>query len=309
MKIPKPVAAMLGVLAIGLFAPAAGAADADPQLQPDVLRPMAEQGSLWAQLQLADRYNRGDGVAKDKDQAADWYFKAAAQGSPEGRAMLELVCVTEFLTTPAQPIKACPQLGPLLEAAAAKGDLQAEITLAHLHEEGMFGIPKDPGQVLFWLRKAAEQGNASVQFALAERYEVGVSAPKDEVQAVYWFRKAADQGDRLAETSLAQDYEEGQGVAADEALAVAWYLKAAQQGDSDAQRKVGTAYALGKGVPRDDVQAYVWLKIALSSTTVDDESHDAEALALKSVAERLSPSVLAQARRTAAAWKPTERAP
>ncbi len=301
MKIPMPAAAMLGVLVIGLSGQTAAAANADAPLQPEILQPMAEHGDVWAQMKLADLYDRGDGVAKDEDQAAGWYAKAAAQGNAEARGMLIMVCGFS-VTAPVQP-KACAQIGPLLQAAVAQGDLEAEDMLAQLSETGLFGVAKDPAQSLVLYRKAAEWGDERAVSALALHYGMEDDTPEGQVQAIFWNRKAAAQGDLFAQISLADDYETGRGVTADETQAVAWYLKAAQQGYRDAQRKVGTAYALGKGVPRDDVQAYMWLQIAMSSARPDDENHDTEALALKSVAARLSPAALAQAKRLASAWK------
>jgi TPR repeat protein len=307
MKIPMPAAVMLGVMSMSLSGPAAVAADADAPLRPEILQPMAEHGDAWAQLKLGGLYERGESVPKDNEQAAGWYAKAAAQGNAEARGMLLFVCAISTVG-PAQP-KACVEMGPLLQTAAAQGDVEAENLLARLYEAGLFGVARDPGKALAWYRKAAEQGDLSAETAMADHYEGGFDAPQDDVQAAFWNRKAAEQGDMLAQYSLARDYETGRGVTADEAQAVAWYLKAAGQGDRDAQRKVGTAYALGKGAPRDDVQAYVWLQIALSSVRVDDEGRDTQALALKSVAARLKPGALAQARRMAAAWKPKLTAP
>jgi uncharacterized protein len=302
MKTPIKLAAIAGALAVALVGRAAFAEDTNAPLRPEILLPMAEQGDAWAQLKLGGLYRRGEGVPQDDAEAASWYAKSAAQGNTDARAMLMLVCAASVIA-PVQS-KACAQIGPLLQTAAAQGDLESEDALAQMYEVGMFGLPKDPGQALTWYRKAAERGDVRAESALAQRYGMGLDIPKDDVQAAFWNRKAAQQGDMLAQIELAGDYETGRGVPADEAQAVAWYLKAAQQGYPDAQRKVGTAYALGKGVPQDNAQAYMWLAIALSSAKPDDENRDAEALALKSVAERLKPPELAQAKRMAADWKP-----
>jgi len=299
MKTPIRLAAMAGALVMAL--PVAAVAE-DAPLRPEILLPMAEQGDAWAQLKLGGLYEHGEGVPKDNAEAADWYAKAAVQGNMQARGSLMLVCA--FAEVTSTPPKACDQIGPLLQAAAAQGDLESEDALAKFYESGVFGLPKDPVQAIAWYHKAAEQGDVLAESMLASRYEAGIDTPQDDVQAAFWNRKAAEQGDLPAQLEMAEAYESGRGVPADEGQAVAWYLKAAQQNYPDAQRKVGTAYALGKGVPRDDTRAYVWLTIALAATRPDDENRDAEALALKSVAERLKPHELAEARRMAAAWKP-----
>ena len=45
-----------------------------------VLRPLAEQGDVGSQLNLAIMYAKGLGVAQDHAEAARWYRKAAEQG-------------------------------------------------------------------------------------------------------------------------------------------------------------------------------------------------------------------------------------
>ena len=45
-----------------------------------IWRPLAEQGNAAAQFNLGLMYEKGDGVPKDEQLAAKWYFKAALQG-------------------------------------------------------------------------------------------------------------------------------------------------------------------------------------------------------------------------------------
>jgi TPR repeat protein len=42
---------------------------------------MAEQGNISAQLALAALYDKGEQIPKDKVLSAQWYRKAAEQGS------------------------------------------------------------------------------------------------------------------------------------------------------------------------------------------------------------------------------------
>ncbi|MEA2845195.1 MAG: uncharacterized protein QOG78_476 [Rhodospirillaceae bacterium] len=46
--------------------------------------PLAEQGSVQAQLNVARMYERGEWVAQDKQAAMEWYNKAAAQNARDG---------------------------------------------------------------------------------------------------------------------------------------------------------------------------------------------------------------------------------
>jgi plasmid stabilization system protein ParE len=61
--------------------------------------PLAEQGSVQAQLNVARMYERGEWVAQDKQAAMEWYNKAAAQNARDG-------------TMPTMPNVASASLGP-----------------------------------------------------------------------------------------------------------------------------------------------------------------------------------------------------
>lgn len=45
-----------------------------------IWRPLAEQGNAAAQFNLGLMYEKGDGVPRDEQEAARWYYKAALQG-------------------------------------------------------------------------------------------------------------------------------------------------------------------------------------------------------------------------------------
>ena len=50
-----------------------------------------------------------------------------------------------------------------------------------------------------WLRKAADQENASAMYSLGRSYEHGTGGIiQDFVQAIIWYSKAAEQGFELA---------------------------------------------------------------------------------------------------------------
>jgi TPR repeat protein len=53
-----------------------------------------------------------------------------------------------------------------------------------------------------WWRKAATQGHAASQFALAEAYRSGKGIAQDDQEALYWYRQAAGQGNVPAQEAL-----------------------------------------------------------------------------------------------------------
>src|SRR5437868_1027398 len=54
---------------------------AEPVMPIEEMRGLAEQGDAAAQYKLGVRYDRGQGVAQDYQEALHWYRLAAAQGN------------------------------------------------------------------------------------------------------------------------------------------------------------------------------------------------------------------------------------
>jgi TPR repeat protein len=152
-----------------------------------------------------------------------------------------------------------------VQQRADAGDSVAEVELSRRYLKGT-GLRKDDAQSIYWLRKAAEQGNATAQYQLGVNYRSGLAGlPFSQTQAVDWFRKAAEQGNFDAEQDLAWAYQLGQGVERDPAQANGWFEKVAthyrtvaDQGDSRAQYELGRAYENGYGVPKNPSQARIW---------------------------------------------------
>ena len=127
------------------------------------------------------------------------------------------------------------------------------------------GFRDSPREVVRSERGAAERGDASAQFKLALRYDVGQGVPQDYAEAVKWLRRAADQDFVKAQYNLGCMYDSGQGVSQDHAEAAKWFRKAAELGYASAQKNLGAKYGRGQGVPQSDVEAYVWSSIAAIS--------------------------------------------
>ena len=114
-------------------------------------------------------------------------------------------------------------------------------------------------------RRAAERGDASAQFQLALRYDVGLGVPQDYAESVKWLRKAADQDFVKAQYNLGCMHVSGQGVSQNHAEAAKWFRKAAEHGYASAQKNLGAMYGRGQGVPQNSIEAYVWSSIAVTS--------------------------------------------
>lgn len=64
-------------------------------------------------------------------------------------------------------------------------------------------------QELAELRARAEAGDASAQYYLGDRYDIGLDVPEDKAEAVRWFRLAAEQGYARAQVMLGWMYRFG----------------------------------------------------------------------------------------------------
>jgi TPR repeat protein len=150
------------------------------------------------------------------------------------------------------------------------------------------------------LQPLADQGHAAAQLDIANMYENGRGVKQDNAEAVKWTLKAAERGNADAQLRLGALYAKGlDGLKQDWVEAKKWFLKAAEQGNSLAQLNMGQMYKNGWGVNQDNVQAYMWYSISVAAGNKDAASKTG------SIAATMTPEQIAQAKRLAAAWKPT----
>lgn len=126
--------------------------------------------------------------------------------------------------------------------AAKQGDAIAQLCIAEVYmddSENVLGsIDSNWNMVVFWYRKAAEQGNAVGQFWLGTFYEKGTNVTQNSKEAAIWYRKAAEQGLGNGQFALAELYEKGHGVSKNYDEALKWYRLAAVEDYPDANKKV-----------------------------------------------------------------------
>jgi putative methionine-R-sulfoxide reductase with GAF domain len=88
------------------------------------------------------------------------------------------------------------------------------------------------------LRRLADQGDSTAQFAVGARYATGEDVPQDYAEAVRWFTKAAEQGHVGAQATLGAYYWAGRGVPVDLTQAYFWSLLAETGGDEASKSRV-----------------------------------------------------------------------
>jgi len=238
--LPSSAAAGMAPEELKVFKPNKAQAELELKDAFERAKARAEKGDVQAQYSLANYYERGLGVAKDKNEAVKWYRKAADQGHAQSKLQLELKDTFE---------------------GAENGDREAQYRLSDYYFHGI-GMAMDKNEAVKWCRKAADQGYVQAQYWLGYYYFLGEGVAEDEVEAVKWYRKAADQGHAQAQYNLGDYYFNGVGVAKDKNEAVKWWRKAAVQDHYHAQYSLGVCYANGEGVAKDEVEAYAYYNLS-----------------------------------------------
>lgn len=108
----------------------------------------------------------------------------------------------------------------------------------------------------------ANKKDLTAQFELASRFNYGRGLPKNTGEALRWLRKAAQAGQEDAARLLAVKLYNGHDVLPDFGEAMKWAAMLADKGDLPAQVMLANMYANGEGSNRDLVQSYKWYAIA-----------------------------------------------
>lgn len=130
----------------------------------------------------------------------------------------------------------------LLTPLANQSNSQAQFRLGMMNYHGQ-GVPEDEKLAIYWLKKAATQGNTEAMFELGNAYLLGHQAamlvPDPDREAALWYFQAASAGHAEAQYRLGLLFLAGKGVVESRKEAMNWFRKAAAQGHSEAKRTVG----------------------------------------------------------------------
>lgn len=208
----------------------------------------AKLGSAHAQYQLARRFESGDGVRKDIDQAFNWYQKAAIQGHSQALNQVAFLILTILEEGDVRVDK--EQAFELLIKAAENKELNdiGFYLLAYCYEHSIH-FDKDVDKAKELYKQAAQKGSIKAM------YRLGVLFAKEETEqekitAVEWLFLACERGNDEALELIRSMAEDGI-VPAQVNLgvilldqekqkeAIDWFSKAAEQNDANAQYNLG----------------------------------------------------------------------
>jgi TPR repeat protein len=145
----------------------------DVKLAVSWLRKAAAQGDITAQFSLGALYKRGcEGVEANAAEAVAWFQKAADQGMPRVRALVQLIfsCSPLFLEASRACSHAHPSASYTLSFAILTLTLsQAQCSLGQMYLHGSDGVEKDTEKARQWLEKAAAQEHTFAKHLLAQK--------------------------------------------------------------------------------------------------------------------------------------------
>ncbi|ORX46295.1 HCP-like protein [Hesseltinella vesiculosa] len=202
----------------------------------DHYRIAATHGDCDAQFQVGFMLSNGKGVARNRNQAFEWYERAGKQGHKTALYSLGIYHVkglegcAKDLEKAAQYFEQAAQLG-LVRAMTALGNLYRLLLstipaeCAHEHAIGY------REQLIKWHGKAALLHDVQAQRELGIIYSKGLyGVTQDHLLAVDLLRKASQQDDIQATLMLGSYYERGHAIQKNDDQALQCYLKVAHLG-------------------------------------------------------------------------------
>lgn len=192
----------------------------------------------------------------DDSKAIEYYLKAAELGSQDAAFMAALL-YNEGYGTETDYDRAVG----IMKDLADGGYSDAMVFMGNACELGRAGLSAE--DAFGWYEKAAELGNVSGMYYLAQCYGSGNGVEADGEEKVKWLSAAADAGDGVSMMELALTYFYGDGVAEDNEKAVEYFERAyGCEGyiKDEAAFYLGVMYELGFGVKKDTEKAmeYYW---------------------------------------------------
>jgi TPR repeat protein len=145
-------------------------------------------GFVAAQVRLGDIARFGElGQPRNEDVALRWYRMAAGQGNGSAEEKIGDLYWSGSLTITRDSVEAVRRYRIAAEQGIASA--QRKLALAYANADG---APADDSQMLFWTRKAAENGDAEAAALLGDAIMVGLDGSYDYVEAATWLTLAVD---------------------------------------------------------------------------------------------------------------------
>lgn len=248
-------------------------------------RKAALAGSAEGAWMLGSATMAGVGVARDVPAAIDWMRKSVAiDQNPDHMAVLAVA----LLSTGGMP-----EALQWAQKAADKGSSKGMEVLAMARLSGEMGVPKDIALAEKLLNAAAQKGDVDAELSLGQFYITGLFGRQDVAAGVRWLQAAADAGSAKAAGTLAYFLITGkQGVPVDAPRGVALARKAMAANEMLGHYAMGVAYVSGAGVAENPAEG--WYQISLAQRMDNQQQLKSAADYLAKASAKLTPAQLAQ---------------
>lgn len=197
--------------------------------------------------------------SKDPSSPNSQLAAAALKGEPQACYRLACLCLEGAL-----PPYGLDLALPLLERAAARGHAGAKKKLLELKVTlRRIGVSQaeSSSSLQELMRRAGEDGAAAQRLSSLRPGGDAQTVRRLELTADR-YRSAAENGDATAQFALAHCFRLGMGVAPDAEACAYWFRQSAEQGLADGQCNTGWCYGTGYGVPLSYANAMHWYSLA-----------------------------------------------
>ena len=259
----------------------------------------ARAGHAKAQVDLAAAYLLGNGVDRNPTTAGHWYERAAK--SENGQAQIELGMLKIRGVGCRQDIES--GLNWIKKAAAQRHPAYAKQALNLLSR--LEANPPKSGPDIGALKERAEKGELKAQLELAHRYETGGGLEVDFSSAHRWLDVAVSQGSASASHHLGGMLMAGRGLKKNPEKAAHYWGLAARLGHRGAQVDYAVACAKGYGMEKDLPEAYYWMLIVRKTTASEAQQKSLRALQ-GIISGGLKPDEILEGLKRSRAWKSPE---
>lgn len=158
-----------------------------------IMRDRAKLGHIGAQFFLGKLYASGKGVIQSKQEAINWWSKAADKGHIEAQFNLgSAYNKGEGVSKDHQ------KAVRWLSKAAENGYAMAQSSLGYSYARGK-GVTKDPVEAIKWWNKAADQGEKNAQRLLGLSFASGTGVSQDLAEGYFWLCIAANDDAKFEE--------------------------------------------------------------------------------------------------------------
>ena len=171
---------------------ASASSRSNPALSFEQVKKLADSGDNRAQFELGAMYHDGDGVAKDRKKALEWYRTAADGGNRQAQFNLGLM----YKNGEGVPANLETARKWFIKASDA-GDVRASFQLGLLSYQGT-GVIKDMTKALQYFTKAAMGGLAEAQVNVGVMHLRAEGVIQDVIEGYAWLSIAKENGSTRA---------------------------------------------------------------------------------------------------------------